>query len=111
MVKIIGDEWNRFYNDDSLWKDGMFYDDAEIKVNGIDLSSSDADISNLPIDAIIELKGGYLEDDFGSKSYSMETMFKRWKKSQVTIYFSIEGTPENLKLIEKLKESKGVKFL
>lgn len=84
MIKTTGKEFKRFYNDDSIWPEGSWYDDAEIISDGVEVDG----IHDIPDTAKVVVYGGTVYS--GGKEVSLETMFKRWKKKQEVTCLLVE---------------------
>ena len=57
-TKTTGAEWKRYYQDAKAWPDGWFHEDEEVTVNGV--YDEDADLTAVPDDAAIVVKGGII---------------------------------------------------
>lgn len=88
-TKTTGAEWNRFYTDTTAWPDGWFHEDEEVTVNGV--FDEDADLANVPDDAVITVRGGIIyEGDYTNEGNSVEGHFKKWRKAQTTVFLVVE---------------------
>lgn len=90
-VKTTGAEFKRFYADPAFWPEGgdTYHDDALIGVNGVDHDDG-FDPGAIPDDAIVTIEGGVVFDAVGGGEPSLETYFRRWKKTQTTASFLVE---------------------
>ena len=109
MVKTTGAEWNKFYNDPEYWGDGHWHDDVVIRIDGVEVEDDYADM--LPDTAKVEIDGGYvyLSEGIDEPGPAMETYFRRWKKSQTTIFLSVECPREKYEAVTTAIKAAGGK--
>lgn len=89
MVKVTGNEWNRFYADPEAWPDGAWHEDEEITVDGKE-PGGDFDFSAIPDAATLNLAGGIVYFNGLEEGPSLEAHFKRWRKRQTTSVLVVE---------------------
>ena len=84
-VKTTGAEFKRFYNDPAFWPKGAWHEDDEILADGEEPDILD----EIPGNAVVSITGGIV---FGieGKEPSLESWFKKWKKTQTTVLFVVE---------------------
>jgi hypothetical protein len=86
-IKMKGVEWNKFYNDDSFWKEGVWYEDLSITVGGFEVEDHDL----IDDAAAIKIDGGVIHfDEEATQSISFESAFRKWRKAQKVAYITIE---------------------
>ena len=78
-VKTTGAIWNLFYADKTAWHDGAYHDDVLVAVNGKE--DPDTELENLPQDAAVEIRSGYVVLSDGSDA-DLGDHFKNWEAEQ-----------------------------
>jgi hypothetical protein len=108
MVTISGAEFKKFYNDTEWWPEGVYHDDASITVDGKDAYQYEkTDLDKVPDESIITLDGGIVTDIEGIDHGSLDSYFKKWKKTQTTKTLLLEVKKEDVdKLLQVIKDSK-----
>ena len=91
-VKTTGAEFKKFYEDQNLWPEDVWHEEARLFVDDVEQVDGGIDINNLSDSATVTIEGGVLlgvlwEDGDGP---SLETYFLRWKKLQSTVCFNVE---------------------
>lgn len=89
MIKTNGAEFRRYLVDDAAWPEGTWHDDEFITVDGVEWVW-EADIESIPDNAILSLTGGVVCGLPGDLMPSMESHFKKWRKSQTTTTILVE---------------------
>ena len=91
MIRCTGAEWKAFQEDDAYWPDGSYYEDADLRLNGV-LQDDGIDVEELAPDAVVEFTTG---DVFGDEYIdSLVRFFRRWQREQSTVRFVVE-IPKN----------------
>jgi hypothetical protein len=108
MVKTTGAEFWAFYNDKTFWPAGSWHDDTLIIVNGKDVE--DYTPENIPDDAQLLIEGGivYL-DDQGRDDTAFESFFKKWRKTQNTVFLSVECPKDKVDAVKSAIKAAGGK--
>ena len=78
-VQTTGAIWNLFYADKAAWPDGAHHDDTLLTIQGKE--APDVDFENLPPDATVEIRSGYVLLPNGS-DLSLEQHFENWLAEQ-----------------------------
>lgn len=109
MVKCLGAEWNRFYNDKEWWPENTFHDDAYITINGMD-EAEDDDLSKIPDDASVSVTGGAVyHGEYSEDAKSLESYFKAWRKKQSTVTMIVEAPREKEDAVREAIKAAGGK--
>lgn len=87
MIKTIGTEYKRFYDDDTAWPDGAWHDDELLLVNGDEWTQG---VNEIPDNAIVNLSGGVVLGLPHGSEPSLELHFSRWRKRQTTTTILVE---------------------
>lgn len=108
-TRTTGAEWNKFYTDSSIWKDGTYHEDEEFTVDGAVVD----DLCEIKDQAKVTVSGGivYLDgrEDY-NKAPSLEAFFKRWRKTQMTAYLNVEVDKTKLEAVMKAIITAGGKI-
>lgn len=110
-VKTTGAEYKRFYADESIWLKGMFHEDEIITVDGKENDQYDLVVENMADAAVVNLAEGFVTDDDGSDFGSMESFFKKWRKSQSTVSFIVECHKDKERHVRECIKQAGGKAL
>ena len=106
MIKTLGAEYKRFYNDPAAWPDDSWHEDETLLVNGDEWPLCVIDI---PEDAVINLSGGVVLGLPNGAETSMESHFKRWRKRQTTTTILVECDLTKVDEIKAAVKSAGGK--
>ena len=89
-VKTNGEEFKKYYTDDSIWPDGTWHDDVLITVDGI--NDPGIDLCSIEDSAVVVISGGVFltGTDADNNAPSLETHFKRWRKAQNVVFLTVE---------------------
>lgn len=88
-MKTTGAEWKRFYTDESIWAEGVWHEDEQIEINGKP-RDDEGSLDDVSDSDIILLMGGVLVTESANTYPSLETVFKKWRKSQSITTFAVE---------------------
>lgn len=110
-VKTTGAEWSAFYADESAWPDGAWQEDQIVTVDGIEIDNSNFDKSQLSPTARITVSGGivFLNDD-AKDGPTLEAHFKRWRRTQTTVFLTVEVSKADAKKVQAAITSAGGKW-
>ena len=78
-VKTTGAVWNIFYADKEAWPEGAYHDDTLLAINGKD--DPDGELENLPLDATVEIRCGYVMFPDGADR-DLGEHFEKWLAEQ-----------------------------
>lgn len=80
-MRLKGVEWNAFYADPEVWLEDVWHDDVILSINGEELE--DDKIDNVNPKATVTIESGVVYyDENGEKSESLESVIRKWRKSQ-----------------------------
>ena len=105
MIKTIGAEFKRFYDDETAWPDGAWHEDELLLVNGDEWE--DWDIAEIPDNAIVKLSGGAVFDLPNGGEPSLELHFRRWRKRQTLTTILVECDLAKLDAIKAAIKAAG----
>jgi hypothetical protein len=84
-VKMTGAEWNAWMADKAAWPDGAYYEDEDMKIDGVQVGD-DGVAGDLAADAKVSISGGRFYESDGpvdwSNSKSFEAVARRWLKAR-----------------------------
>lgn len=78
-VRTTGAIWNLFYADNTAWPNGAHHDDTLLAIGGKE--APDVEIENLPLDATVEIRSGYVILPNGT-DLSLVQHFENWLARQ-----------------------------
>jgi len=81
VARTTGFELKEFYEDPIFWKAGIYHGKEKITVNGI-LLQPGSEIEDIPDDAIVTVKSGFVTTYDCDDIDSFESYFKKWRKSK-----------------------------
>jgi hypothetical protein len=83
-IKMTGAEWNRFYADKTVWKEGAYHDDSYITVDGVDVDDDDTiNLEKLADDAVVVINcGQYYESEKVRDPVDLLPVIRAWQDSQ-----------------------------
>lgn len=111
MIKTTGAEWNKFYNDPKIWGDGAWHEDETMVIDDIPIDD-DTNLEKLPDSSIIKLSGGVVFHPAKEDGQSLESLFKKWRKSQSVSVFLVEvASTDTDKIKEIIKKEGGKKVI
>lgn len=85
-IKTTGAIWNVFYADKAAWPEGAYHDDTLLAINGKE--DPDCEIENLPADAEVEIRSGYVIFPDG-KDADLGEHFQKWQAEQAGLGVTI----------------------
>jgi hypothetical protein len=88
-ITTTGLEWNRFYNDDKNWSAGQIHEDEQVFVDGV-LFDETHSLDDLPELAVVRVVDGVFKGADGVDLGSLEGVFRRWRKAQLTMTVLVE---------------------
>lgn len=86
-MKVTGAEFHRFYNDPSIWTDGMYHENVVFAVNGVEVDDIPESINDTDI---VSFSGGFIANDNGDAIGTFVGLFRKWRKKQMTVMFVVE---------------------
>jgi hypothetical protein len=87
-VKTTGAEFKSYYADSSAWPDGTYHDDSIIMVDGV--VDENLDHNKIADSSVVTIEGGIVcKENSDGCGPSMESHFRKWKKSQNTSIFNV----------------------
>lgn len=119
-INTTGRDFKRFYNDDAVWKppgskEGAYFDDVAIYVDGNDWEDTGKDYTDIPDDAKVSFSGGsWYPDQTTAAQYegrNFETVFKKWRKAQTHTTIIVEVALENIDAMKAAVTAAGGKVL
>jgi hypothetical protein len=117
-VKTNGKEFKAFYNDASIWSDGITHDDESIVINGEKFGADNStfvykefDIEKINDTDEIILEDGCVINEDGDEINSFAGYFKKWKKKQSTTSILIEVPISELKEVIISLKKLGIKVI
>jgi hypothetical protein len=112
-IKMTGAEWKRFYNDQTVWKNGAYHDDSCILVNGVNVDDDETiEIDKVADDAVVEIECGlFYESEKVRDPVDLLPVIRAWQKSQTVIVVSVEIQKEKFAAFKKLVGKFGGKVL
>lgn len=108
MIKTNGAEFKRFYNDDSTWPDGAWFEDEQLLVNG---NFWELDTDAIPDEATVKLSGGVVLGLPDFSEPSVESYFRQWKKRQTLTTILVECDLSKLEEVKTAIKTAGGKVL
>jgi hypothetical protein len=105
-VKVTGEEFLKFYNDASIWKDGVYYEDTVFSVNGVEVD--DLTEALLDTDAV-SFSGGFITNENGDDLGTFTGAFRKWKKQQTTAVFVVECDISKVDYVKQCVRQSGGK--
>ena len=105
-VKMPGAEYKRFMTDETLWGNNGFYEDASLSVDG-QPEEDGIDLDKLPDTAVVKIEGGYVLELPGGKEMSLEGLFKKWKRLQVTNTFLVSCPKDKTETLKEVIKANG----
>lgn len=110
MAKTNGLEFKRFYGDNEWTPAPAYFDDEELTVNGTDYDPS-GDISAIPDDAVVIVRGGAVLELPNGAEPSVESHFRAWKREQTKIAVVVEIDRAKFDLLVEAIRSVGGKVI
>lgn len=86
-MKVTGAEFLKFYNDMSIWTDGVYHEDVVFSVNGVEVDDLPEDMADTDI---VSFSGGFINNQAGNDIGTFTGVFRKWRKSQNTTMFAVE---------------------
>lgn len=108
MIKTLGAEYKRFYDDETAWPDGAWHEEETLLVNGDEWSDG---VTEIPDNAIVNLSGGVVLGLPHGTQPSLETHFSRWRKRQTTTTILVECDLAKLDAIKLAVKAAGGRVL
>lgn len=105
-VKMTGADLKRFYNDDALWVDGMFQEDAEIHINGKQASDT-LDADKVDNAAAVEIRGGDVMSGEGDYVCSLPELAQRWFDAQTHTIVTVKIEKSKLEALRAAVKAAG----
>lgn len=78
-VKTTGAVWRLFYADKAAWSEGAYHDDTLLAINGKEYP--DGELEELPLDATVEIRCGFVMLPDGSDA-DLGEHFLKWEAEQ-----------------------------
>ncbi len=112
MIKTTGAEFTRFYNDPEVWTGDAFHEGEFIILNGVEMEEGGVDFSALNDEDAIQLEGGVVYGDQRGETElgSMEGLFRKWKKKQACVFFTVEAPKDKFDAIKAAIKAAGGKI-
>jgi hypothetical protein len=86
-MKVTGAEFVKFYNDPTVWTDGVYYEDVVFSINGVEAD----ELPEILLDTdIVSFSGGFITDEDGNDMGTFTGVFRKWKKKQTIAVFVVE---------------------
>ena len=102
-VKTTGAEFKRFYADSAFWPKGASHEEEKILADGEEPDILD----EIPDNAMVSITGGIVLGIKG-KEPSLESWFRKWKKTQTTVSFVVEcDITAQVNLISAIRSAGG----
>ena len=108
MIKTLGAEFKRFYDDETAWPDGAWHEDELLLVNGEEWTKG---ITEIPDNAIVNLSGGAVLGLPNGGEPSLELHFGRWRKRQTTTTILVECGLDKLDDVKASIKAAGGKVI
>lgn len=107
-----GAEFKRFYNDDSVWTDGIWHEDELITIDGVDREDGE-DLNAIPDTAKVRIEGGIICGPQwpSHEGPSFEGHFKAWRKKQTMRTILVECDESKLDALKAAIRAAGGKVL
>ena len=110
-VKTTGAEFKRFYADESFWPEDTWHDGALITIDGEDQEDG-IDVDTLADHAIVKIEGGaVMGPKWEEGGPSLETYFRRWRKQQTVMVFTVECDNSQLDAVKAAIKAAGGRIL
>ena len=110
-VKASGIEVKAFYSDPEYWPEGVWHEDEILEIDGILVEEGSVDLSIISDTCIVSISDGYVTNKEGKDLGSFEKYFKRWRKSQDSVFLLIEIKKNNIETMELIIKSNGGKII
>ena len=109
-VKTTGLEFKRFYQDSSVWVDGMWHDDLDLVVDGKEYDPS-SEVVAIGDTAKVTVVGGCVFLPGDDDTVEITTLFKRWRRAQTHSVMVIEVPNERVDAVKASLAAVNVKVL
>ena len=110
-VKTTGAEFKRFYADESFWPEDTWHDGALITIDGEDQEDG-IDVDTLADHSIVKIEGGeVMGPKWEESGPSLETYFRRWRKQQTVMVFTVECDNSQLDAVKAAIKAAGGRIL
>lgn len=114
-VKTHGAEYKKFLDDPIFWPEAAWMEDETLTVDGVEVDPCDFDPLLVGDTVAITIQGGcvYLDNNglLLDKSVSLETHFKRWRKTQDVTRILVEITQDKAQALKDAIKTAGGKLV
>lgn len=109
-MKIKGAEWNAFYNDNTYWADGVWFDYITLIVDGVEVCDADIDIVD-PMSTVEIFDGVVYFDEDQITCLNFVQFFKNWRKEQKVKTICVEIPNELFDAVCDSLKQQGCKII
>ena len=111
-IKTTGAEFKRFYSDKEWWPKGRWHEGEDVKINGEDVDSTEADLGSVVDTDRLSISGGFVYDDNNDTDCgSLESYFRKWRKQQTNIFLSVECPKDRVDAVKAAITAAGGKVI
>lgn len=105
MIKTTGIEFKRFYNDKTIWLDGMCHEDEVLLVDGA--YPGELPYESIPDDAVVTIQDGGVFGLSDEKDTSFENFFRLWQKRGELRTLVVECPVDQLEAVKAAVHAAG----
>lgn len=105
-MKVTGAEFKKFYNDSSIWTEGVYHEEVVFAVNGVVVD----ELSDPLLDTdIVSFSGGFITNEDNANLGTFTGAFRKWKKKRSAALFVVECDINNVNHVKQCIHQAGGK--